>query len=271
VRALGTIIESYDGADPAHLIRCGMLDYYDHWSEIDPRLEVHHPHLSPPAAAFGHDLVHQATYVNEILVRLPSDGRPIETESVVTVGSMTEAFLVSVRSAYDAIAAAVGYLACEKPAQAPTDSLRTLMDWSIRNPTRVRNEVREMLASVPQAFWELRRLRDDIVHWAARATIQCDRRQFNLWVHGRQGWITREPLLPLLAHQHAALLQLADAAAATINRIIDLPADRIGGRVVEGVFIGSLTDSRRCRLAMRLPPLKGHALSGSHHRSDYRN
>lgn len=218
---------------------CGLLDYYDDWNNIDSRLADHHKHLSGAAAAFGHDLVHQATYIHEILRRLPSVEQ-LQAEDVVTVASMTEAFLVSLRSAYDAIAAAIGYVACEKTGQAPRDSLRSLADWASPHPTRARAAVRELLGAIPGEFWELRKLRDLIVHTGASVNIHTDGRQFNLWLYGVNGWITREPLMPLLARQQAALLQFGNAAASVVGQQIELPADRLRSRMVEGVFISSL-------------------------------
>ncbi len=128
MRALGTIVESDDGIDPTASVHCGLLDYYDHWSEVDPRLAAHYHALSRASDVFGHDLVNTATYVSEILGWLPPE-RIRLPPSVVCVASMTEAFLVSIRSAYDAVAIALSYLCCEKKNQAPTDSLRSLYQW----------------------------------------------------------------------------------------------------------------------------------------------
>jgi hypothetical protein len=57
---------------------------------------------------------------------------------------------------------------------------------------------------------------------------------------GKKGWITREPLLPLLAHQFREVLDFGDAAAQAVNEIIRLPEDRIRSRVVHGVLISAL-------------------------------
>ena len=56
----------------------------------------------------------------------------------------------------------------------------------------------------------------------------------------RAGWVTREPLLPLLKGHFVNLLAFADSASAVINDVISLPADRLGCRVVHGVYIHSL-------------------------------
>ena len=72
------------------------------------------------------------------------------------------------------------------------------------------------------------------------ANIACDGRQFHLWLHGPDGWITREPLLPLLAGQFEHLISFADCSARAINMTIGLPADRLKSRVVHGVLVPAL-------------------------------
>jgi hypothetical protein len=217
----------------------GLLDYYDHWDEIDPRLATHHEYLSRAADIYGRDLVNLATYAYEILNWLSPD-RIKERPSVVFVGGMAEAFLVSIRSACDAVALALSYKACKKPGQVP-DDLRSLLSWSRKYESRVEPIIMRLLSADFEWFWNLRSLRDHIVHNGADANIHCDGRQFNLWVHSPQiGWITREPLLPLLKAKLQSLVSFADRAASAINEIIGFPIDRVGSRVVSGVLIPAL-------------------------------
>jgi len=90
-------------------------------------------------------------------------------------------------------------------------------------------------------FWKLRTLRDHVVHNGAHAVIHTNGRQFNLWVHSPQvGWVTREPLLPLLAEELQNLVAFADRAATAINRVIGFPEDRVRSRTVSGVLIPAL-------------------------------
>jgi hypothetical protein len=163
VHALGTIVETYPGIEPSTCVYCGLLDYYDHWSEIDPRLARHHSQLSHAAEIFGGDLVNMATYVSEILGWLPAERIQLPA-SVVCVGGMTEALLVSIRSAYDAVAMALAYVASEKRGQAPAESLRALIVWAERNQRRVRPSVYDLLAQEKPEFWNVRTLRDHVVH-----------------------------------------------------------------------------------------------------------
>lgn len=244
MRALGTIVGSYAGMELTTSVHCGLLDYYDHWTEVDPRLAPHYDYLSRSASILGNDLVNMATYVHEILRYVPV-GRTEGSHGVVTIGAMTEAFLVAVRSAYDAAAIALSYVVSEKRGQAPADSLRALVNWAKRNDTRARPRIREFLLLEHRGFWNLREIRDHIVHGGAQATIHCDGHQFNLWLHSPKGWITREPLLPLLAWHLDSLLMFADAAAIAVNEVIQLPPDRLGSRAVEGIFIEELHKLRR--------------------------
>lgn len=244
MRALGAIIEYPDAPPTEWEYYVGILDYYDNWDSIDARLQAHHEALSPAAGAFGHDLVNIATYVSEVIswlrperIRLP--------QSVVSVGSMTEAFIFAARSACDAAGSALSYVAAAKPGQAPSNSLRTLADWSAKHPGRVNPAVRTALQNL-EWFWALRTLRDHIVHQGADAVIHCNGRQFNLWVHSpRQGWITREPLLPFLARVLASLVAFGNDSATVINREIGMPADRVRSRTISGVLIPSLHELPR--------------------------
>ena len=241
LRALGTIVKARSATLSESQFYCGVFDYYDHWSEIDPRLASHHNDLSTAAGVFGHDLVNLATYAHHILYWLDPD-HIVHRECVVAVGAMTESFIVSVRSACDAIAGALAYRASSKPNQAPSFSLRALIDWARDNPSRVNPIVAPLLLGDSlKWFWELRTLRDYIVHSGANATIHCNGRQFNLWVSSpKVGWITRQPLLPLLAETLNHMVAFGDQSAHAINQLINLPTDRLRSRFVEGFYVPAL-------------------------------
>ncbi len=185
----------------------------------------------PTDRDFGHDLVNIATYLYEILSWLPHD-RIWEGRSVVAVSAMTEALIVAMRSAYDAIAGALAHVAAMKANQAPGNSLHDLANWAKKYPGRARPEVVALLATKLDGFWKLREVRDLIVHKGADTIIYTDRKQFTLFFPS-----VREPLLPFLADHCRRLLDLADESARTINAIIDLPRDRLGSRVVSGIDI----------------------------------
>ena len=238
--ALGTIVEATRTRMLDTEFYSGLLDYYDNWEEVDPRLAEHHEYLSRAAGVFGHDLVNMATYAHEIIGWLPPE-RIREASSVVSVSGMAEAYLVSTRSACDAVADALSYKASGKPGQAPTGGLRALLTWAQENEARVQPAVMGVLSGDFEWFWKLRTLRDHLVHNGAHAVVHTNGRQFNLWVHSpRAGWITREPLLPLLARKLQHLVTFADQAAAALNQAISLPEDRIRSRVVSGVLVPAL-------------------------------
>src|SRR5262249_48960295 len=142
-------------------------------------ISKYHDHLSPPAFAFGHDLVNMATYANEILSWLPPR-RMRESVSVVVVSGMAEAFLFSVRSACDSVASVLAYAACAKPGQAPSNSLRRLVEWANKNETRVHPDVLAILRGDLDWFWKLRRIRDEVAHGFADVGALCTGHQFDL-------------------------------------------------------------------------------------------
>ena len=239
VRALGTIIK-WDGEPfTENEFYCGVLDYFDWWHEVDPRLAPHQDQLSPPAFAVGHDIVNMATYVGHILRWLEPE-RIKTAPSVIVVGGMTEAFLFSARSACDAIAVVLAYCACEKPGQAGNKSLHDLIKWAHKNKHKVRPEVFEILSGDFKWFYRLKHLRDQISHGLADANIYRNARQFFLWMRYKKAVEDREPLLPLLADQLRQITALADRTARVTNKIIKLPPDRIKSRVVHGLYISEL-------------------------------
>jgi hypothetical protein len=248
MKAIGTLIEASPGEQLSEYeIWTGVLDYYDHWQSIDARLAEHHDPLSKWAEAFGHDLVNLATYSHLILTWLEPDNIR-KAESVVVVSGVTEAFLLSLRSAADAIAGAISHVACIKAGQAPGGSLRALLTWAKKNPQRIRASIASVLAGDFEWFWNLKSLRDYIVHDGATPNIHCNGRQFNLWVYTpNRGWITREPLLPLLKRRVESLISFADAASKGINQEIQMPDDRVVGK---GTLLGFSVDGEGLGVVM---------------------
>lgn len=252
-KALGTIISISKRHLTGSEIHTGTLDYHDHWSEVDDRLQDHHEHLSPHSEAIANDIVNMATYSAQILHYLkPTNIR--KPESVVVVGGMTEAYFYSLRSSCDSIAAMIAYVASDNPGQVSAKSLKSLIDWAAKNPTRVRPAVRSLMTADFDWFFKLRSLRDQLAHHGVSATIHCDGRQFNLWMHShKEGWKTREPLLPLLADSVTNLLQFSDNAAKAINELCEIPKDRLGSRAVSGVLVHELHELLRVSAAYNQP------------------
>ena len=118
MKALGTIISTAAREPTPDEIHCGLFDYYDHRSEIDPRLEDHYDPLSHVADVYAHDLVNQSVYAQQILHWLkPENIR--SGFSVVVVGALAEAFITGARSTCDGLSVALSYVAAEKKGQAP--------------------------------------------------------------------------------------------------------------------------------------------------------
>ena len=136
MKALGSIITTAPRQPTVDEIYCCLFDYYDHWDDIDPRLREHHHPLSHAANVFAHDLVNLSAYAQEVLHWLqPQNLR--SASSVVVVGALAEAFITSARSTCDGLSVALSYTASEKRGQAPSGSLRALLDWAEKNPPRV--------------------------------------------------------------------------------------------------------------------------------------
>ena len=239
MRALGSIITTAQREPTVDEIYCCLFDYYDHWDDIDPRLKEHHDPLSHAANLFAHDLVNLSAYAQEVLHWLQP--RNLRSESaVVVVGALAEAFITSARSTCDGLSVALSYAASEKRGQAPSGSLRALLEWAKKNPHRVAVSARPAFGNNYDWFWRLRSLRDNLIHKGATPTVHCDGRQFNLWLHSAHGWITREPLLPMLASLTQSVLDLGQQVSEAVNRRFPLPLDRHRTRMLQGITVRCL-------------------------------
>ncbi len=240
MKALGTIISTAPHDPTSDEIHCGLFDYYDHWDEVDTRLEDHHDPLSHVADVFAHDLVNMSVYAQQILYWLKPENIRCSS-SVVAVGALAEAFITSARSTCDVLGVALSYVAAEKKGQAPSSSLRALLHWARKNPNRVTAAVRPAFDYDFDWFWELRSIRDHLVHNGVHPTMHCDGKQFNLWLHhATRGWVAREPLLPMIASVTQNVIDLARHVSEFVQRCIPLPDDRYRTRMLHGVTVSSL-------------------------------
>ncbi len=240
IRALGTIISTIQREPTSDEIHCGLFDYYDVWYEKDLRLEDCYDPLSHVAEVFAHDLVNLSVYAGQILHWLRPENIRSEP-SVVVVSAVTEAFVTVARSACDGLGVALSYVAPEKKGQAPPDSLRALLKWARKNPNLVAEAVRPAFNYDFEWFWELRSVRDHLVHKGASAGIHCDGKQFNLWLdQPSRGRIKSEPLLPMLADTTQNVIDLGHHVSKFVEDRIPLPSDRHRTRMLHGVTIHSL-------------------------------
>ena len=246
MQALGTIVFTTPREPTSDEIHCGLFDYHDHWNNVDPRLEPHHDPLSHVAAAFAHDLVNLSVYAEQILHWLRPENIRSGT-SVVVVGSVTEAFFTVARSACDTLALALLHVTPEKIGQKQkmgkrkVYSLPLLREWVRQNLNLVAETIRPAFDYDFEWFSELSSLRNSFVHEGVSATIHCDGKQFNLWVHhSTDGWITREPLVPMLAQATQNIIDLEQHVVKFVQHRIPLPGDRQRTRMLQGVSIHSL-------------------------------
>jgi hypothetical protein len=243
IRALGSAGKATEPDTSEYEIYLKFLDGYDHWSEADPRLAKYYDALTRGTSAFAYDILVMSVVAHEILGWLDKlHRRENHGEEVVTVGMLTEAFILSARTACDAIAFSLGDVAPLKKGQAPKDSLRGLIEWAKTNTGRIDARAVPLLTADFGWFYRIRSLRDRIIHDGCHCNIHTDGHQFNLWVHSdRSGWILREPLFPFLTAMYTSIRNFSNEAADVIYQIIELPEDRRHSRVLSGIRIPALT------------------------------
>lgn len=238
-RALGSLVNRI-GPINKYQLHVRAFDFYDHWSELDQEVSGKHPRLSALSEALSMDFNHLAVLASEML-KWARPSAMLSGKSVVIVGTLTEAYIVTLRSAADIVGSMAAYSSALKPAQAPNSSLHDLLKWANSHPSRVRSEARTFLLSDWAWFYEMRTMRDLLVHEGLHANIHCDRNNFRLWVCSpKHGWITRTPLFPLLGRWTNCLLTAANQCGKIAGDYISLPEERIGSRVLDGVYVPSL-------------------------------
>ncbi len=237
-RALGSLVNRI-GPINKYQLYVRAFDFYDHWSELDQEVSGKHPRLSALSEALSTDFNHLSVLASEML-KWARPSAMLSGKSVVIVATLTEAYIVTLRSAADILGSMAAYSSALKFGQAPNSSLHDLLKWANLHPSRVRNEVRAFLLSDWTWFYEMRTMRDLLVHEGLHANIHCDRNNFRLWVCSpKHGWITRTPLFPLLGRWTNCLLTVANHCGEIAGEYIALPEERIGSRVLEGVYVPS--------------------------------
>jgi hypothetical protein len=152
--------------------------------------------------------------------------------------TLVEGFLVSLRCACDALAVALAVASCGKPGQAPQDSLRALLNWAAKNQDRVDPKLRPILTSDAGWFWNLRTLRDYLIHQGSHAFIFWNGDEFRLTLAPRfEGGPVMAPLLPLLASLSEQFLAFAYRATAAVQEIVSLPQGQKRSRVLHSPFM----------------------------------
>jgi hypothetical protein len=238
-RALGSIIPMLPEGIGEAEIYLPLFDYFDSWETFAGQPGTKEGRLSQPAMVLAQDLVNAAVYSHQVLGWRDRAKEPEGLGSaVVIVCTLTEGFLVSLRSAWDALAMAVSVGACEKPGQAPHDSLRALLKWAGNNKKRVHPKLRPILTTEVNWFWKLRTLRDYLVHQGSIANIFFDGDNFLLTlIPHLEGGPVQEPLLPILGSACEHLLDFAYRATEALQEVVPLPPERKRSRVLHSPFI----------------------------------
>ena len=236
LHALGSIVSKH-GRLTRYQFYSPALDFYDHWSELDPEVTGLHPQLPPLCEAFAHDINNLAVFASELL-RWSSPNEIKRPQGVVAVGAISEAYITTLRSAADIVAGMVAYCIEKKPGQAPRSSLHDLLVWAKKHPQRLDQGAAMLLASDWTWFYQMRTIRDLLVHDGLHATISNSRRAYRLWIYSeKRGWIARTPLFPLLGKWTSDLQIFAADAGTILAKRVSLPKRRVRSRVLEGLFI----------------------------------
>lgn len=232
-RALSTIVE----LDPGEIIN----RWYFHVPLTDVLLDLVEKDpagkdvekLSRIARSFAHDLLHIATLGGRLFWYEGLTPNMQRSEDLVAISVDTENYLMFLRTACDIVASACALFAVDVGlrGQVPSSSLRDLIVWARKNPQKIKPSFAFLHSEGHDWFFELRSLRDKLVHWGYDTVIFTDR--IRLWLFLRPLGITylrilrntpvddreklgREPLLPLLWRFTQQLLALADAVCAAI-------------------------------------------------------
>jgi len=148
-------------------------------------------------------------------------------DEVVIVSTLVEGALVSARSACDSIAKCLSLVASQKPGQAPP-TLKDLINWASKNPSRVSVTCEKLFKSNWKWFYDLRELRNDIVHLKKRVIIYTDRNQFYLILSKTKGErpTLRTPLFPHLFKMVRKIELFSDKVARVVATDLGFPRQR---------------------------------------------
>jgi hypothetical protein len=196
------------------------------------------------ACSLAHDFVNLATVAGQLLWYVGVAPLRTGTPDSLMISLLAESYLVSLRTAYDIIAATVLRF-CVAPklrGQLPkNESFNDLVEWVQKNPTRAPTEIQFVTEDVG-SFKELRGIRDKLVHNSYDLIVFTNdlAPQFGLMSTGEAvlhflrkpktrfpNAPTLEPLLPFLrrATQSVLLRQIEWLSAYANNAIISLLAD----------------------------------------------
>ncbi len=166
---------------------------------------------------------------------------------------LTEAYIVNLRSAANVVGRMAAYCAATKPRQAPAASLNDLLQWVKKNPTRVRPEVLGFIQSDWSWFYQMRTMRDLLVHAGLHANVVTNRKPYSLSLYSpKRGWIPRKPLFPILPRWTTCLIDRTDQCGKIVQNIYACHQSVLGLECLKASSCLSFIVSLRSRKNMAL-------------------
>jgi hypothetical protein len=244
-RSLASIVPMLPSGIGESEIHLPLFDYFDSWEGSPTPQGEKEVSLAESAVVLAHDLVNAAVYshlVQNCRDRAKEGG--LQGPAVVVALTLIEGFLVSFRCACDALATGIAVAACDKPKQAPGDSLRKLVEWAKKNEARVHPKLRPILLSDIDWFWRLRSLRDSLIHQGRHANVFWNGDEFLLILSPFKVGQPMPPLFSLMASVSENFLEFAYRSTEAVQEIIELPPERRRSRVLHCPFVPALKGLR---------------------------
>lgn len=224
-----------------------IFDPYDHWTQIDKRLNMYAKEVFTYPQAIGTDILHMSIFAHYLLFsidKIRSDHT--SAQELADLQAFVEAFLTSSRSLCDGIAAYLSKICLPKKGQAPP-TLRKLITWVKKNPHKVLNPDLETLLAKIDWFEEIRKIRDAIMHFGGYPWIITNSQDFRMVIHApyNDAAITDVDLSIFLHKTTRYLLDFMDESGTLINLALKLPNDRHQSRKLLGLRLASLARLRK--------------------------
>jgi hypothetical protein len=242
-RSLMSIVPMLPSGIGESEIHLPLFDYFDSKmrSSQPPKKQMD---LAGSAEVLANDLVNAAVYSYLVQTARDQAKEGHQGLSLLVALTLIEGFLVSFRCACDALAMGLSVAACDKAGQAPDDSLRALVKWAEGNKRRVHPKLLPILVSDVDWFWQLRTLRDSLIHEGRSLRLFWNGEEFLLIPSGFKVGQEMQPVLPLMASVSENFLDFAYRSTEVVQEIVELPPERKRSRVLHCPFVPALKELR---------------------------